>query len=420
MLRGHSFDWDRFSGLVSLWRDEPSKVLLWFSSLNSDQRRSFSCSLWVLASPLEACGALVTTFDALVPFTRQVLTTLLVERSAQFDEHLLGHLVEHIAALRLPELMAMQLPKHKRARIQEKEQQEEDEPEEQRLEPFSRSPSLSVANSEDEEVNMQVQEQQAEHAPLLVSESVLESCRDDLRSAAQCVLLGESQTQASVVTLNEEIVQGLAKLEWTEQFAALLGPLSDESLVALFAALGTGLHAAVGTRGKANATRLLLLPRVMSLSGPPSRLLLQVCTELCRDSARVAAAELLVPCVGAGAPQCELTSRCLEQANDENVWTAFVARFLERDNSSATWSDGTLTVLLKAVQNSALSDREVSALLAQMQGQVGAHHGNLRLAKLLLAVVTRFRMSEGSAQAARAVAAQLTSFLAKSVLQKLA
>jgi hypothetical protein len=434
-------DWAAFAALVERWKEhKATKVLEWHARLPQAHAGWFCenlLQLSVLAA--DARGNVVTAFDLLSPGAREALVVLLSSATERFPAPLLARVAGGVAALRaVPQLRVIVEQSEAASGMQKKRVRDEADDEEQLWEePRSqrrlRSPSLSLQEEEEEEEEEEEAVEMGavnEPAAVVVEQAVAptlpegfaESLRSDVFSSARGKELSQSQR---VFAFSLEQIQVLNRPVFAPQISEALSGASDEAMEVFFGACGSGVDAAVGSRAFSGLLEYVLLPRVLALAKTASRALLTCCCNCVKANARVAVSSLFAPIVirNPGPAQCELVSRCLDDAarGDDSLFSQFASAFLGHA-SAFDWTEGTVTVVQKVLSTIVLSDDDCAKLLAQMQAQVATHRSSVKFAKLLLSVVSKFdanATSPATVDAARLLAGQLTSFLSKTILQKL-
>ncbi len=431
MFGGVDF-WDKFCALAELWKSPEETALRWHSALSLEQKTFFLCAVSSLS------GSAVSEHEAL---------------TGKIDEELSESGKRALAALFRCGVLSREVfrkceggensPKRRKQHHQGEEGGEEGgeeiEKEKEREKDLvlpTSSPSLSLSVSEEHENDEQQQHEQQQHEhqqhqerqeedseqnlPDVAVHSFLES----LASAARS-LDGQSQHIVVSDVLSDNFAAGLARPGWAEALAQRCASQIDEGRLAVLTQAVMSAESAVSTKGKIAVLRSFVLPRVLALEGPPSRLLLQIGAQCMADAPRAALNELLLPALLRGAAgSCELVSRVLEISTPEE-WEVFLLGFaeeMEHQQEQRAWSDGILALLLRAVQGAGgnLSERACAGLISAASLQLTHLAGNARLAKLVLAIAGRRSCwSEATLRSARELAAQLSSFLGKTVVQKL-
>ncbi len=435
-------DWAAFAALAERWKDhKATKVVEWHSRLSPAHAAWFCENLLDLtAAAADDRGNVVTAFDLLPSSAREAVAALLSSATERFPAPLLARVAGGVAALReVPQLRrvmeqheAAQGAQRKRTREVVEEDVEEERAEDRRR---LRSPSLSLRDEEEEEEEEEEEPQRAfeeeaepeeqpvaEEAVPALPEGFLEELRSGVFSSARGRELSQSQR---AFVFSPEQIRVLNRPEFAPQVGAALTDASDEAMEVFFGACGSGVEAAVGTRAFSALLQHVLVPRVLGLAKTASRALLACCCNCVRANPRIAVSSLLGAVViqNAGVAQCELVSRCLDDGagGDEALLSLFVSSLLDH-REPYDWTDGTVNVLQKVIPAIALSDGDCARLVAQMHAQVTTQRSSVKFAKLLLSVATKFGatvMSPATVEAARQLAGQLTSFLSKTILQKL-
>ena len=422
MFKGGGDEWSMFSSLVRSWGAEAaSKTQLWYWALSGEQKTLFAQRL------------LRESRARLSEPARLAVVALLLSAPSHFPAPLLRDLAP---ALVPP---ASEAPA-KRRRLEEDEapaeQAQAAAPSQQSL-----SLSLSVPEEEEEEENeieslvveeQEQQQHQQQQQPQQqqqegLREDLVQQFRDELASAARRTEQSQSSGAISGL-LSEEMIGLLGKADLAAELAQRV--VLDEARLGVLVSAVLNEEVA-SARSKSAVLKLFLLPRVLALDGPPSRQLLQTCGECVSLVTRLALSELLVPAVSMSQGRssvCELVGRVLDEgaaaaANNGDLLEHFIGRFVV-DEKDFPWTDSLLALLLKAVSGTAqLSDGDISALLEKMMRQVGSaeFRSSVRTAKLLQALASRRPVfSATTLQTAKSLASQLTSFLAKNIVQKLA
>ncbi len=449
--------WGPFGALVERWREEDktAKIVEWHTRLSADQAARFSQNLFSLAAAAAGSERVVTAFDLLPLATRQVLVELLRRCWSRFPVPVVAALARHVAMVReVPELRRMaeeeetetRLRKKRRSQerdvvvsdeaerdVEEKEEEEANEDDGERYrERRRRSPSLSLSaheeeDSEEREGVIAVEEAVEEEQPAkeTLPNEEIELLRSSLYSAARSKEYSQSQRP---FCFTPDQCRILNRPELAPQIGAALADAIDEAIELFFVTCGCGVDAAVGTRGFAALLQSVLLPRVLQLSKTASRSLLSCCRDCAKSNSRSFISNLLVPVLlqNPAPSQCELVTRVMDDlSGDDLASSQFVTSFLDEGKKNSAeavaWSDGTLTVLQKLLSSVIMTESDCAAFLAQMHTQAVTHHANVKFAKLLLAFATKFgaTLKLATAELARTVASQITSFLSKTILQKL-
>lgn len=435
--------WDALSQLFVRWGDRaPHLVLDWHASLSaaqSDRLAQLLCRLTTLRCGPD--GAFVTLFHLLPCGARRAVTALLLQRADRFPAALRTEL-----ASRVPELGSLSVADATAAVSPRKRSRDPDAADDIDFSSGDETGSAVVLVAKTARpravLNLEGSQASQRPAPSSVSSIVLDLVDDDplpepaaaAASVAAPVAADDgdrldahvveglrrsvaTQSASQLGAFSEEQLRLVGHAENAAAVAAALEGVDEEALGRFFGACGVGVDAAVGVRAWSALLSAVLLPRVASLSRPASRGLVAVFRACVRANGRAAVAALLLPLLQAAQPsQCDLVALSLDDLDDTTAAT------LVRALCASPWSDGVLTVLQKALARPLpLDDDDCGRVLGCAQQQLDAHRASVRFAKLLLAFVTRFRaaFSPASLATARAVAAELTSFMAKALQAKL-
>jgi hypothetical protein len=432
MFRG----WEPFAALVSRFgrhNEEEEKAMQWFQAQSADDRVSFCRNLETLAAVrADAGGNEVRLFDTLPDNAKDALVAIVTRGWAQFPSQVLLSLqgIEVLRTKELAELVAAERERKRRRMNEDGKEEELRIPWRQGMEEADRAMEEIedvFDDDDDDDDNMieDIDEDEEEEEDAIRPPSPPPTPKDDDGIVSSLVdgLVRASSATASQrgFALSAEQIRFLNHLGGSEgALRARFEQVSEEAVAMLFRACGSGIEAAVGSRALTGLIRELLLPRVLQLTRPASRILLG-CVQGCIEAdGRAAMAGLLVPVllarVGESSP-AELVSQCVEQHLDEAGATALMRAFVAAANEQhLPWTEPMLSVLQRLVARAtagATSD-DTHRMLVLLTSQVSLWHANLKFAKLLQTLIRKLG-SAASLELARSIAAQLTSFLKKPI-----
>lgn len=237
---------------------------------------------------------------------------------------------------------------------------------------------------------------------------------------------GPSQRSAWVLGVDQ--VAALTLEDGPAQLAKLMVTQNDDVLLLLFRACGVSVDTALlSTRAYGNLVKELLVSRVEALKKPASRVLLSTILDCCcKGYPGAMVTSLLVPLthsLSLGGPQAEVVCRCLE-ALDEDYIKLYCKMLWSSSPDDKKWTEHTITVIQKLflLPISPMAHEDVSPCLLHLQKQAAAFADNIKFGKLLLTLVNKQATTFQAPQVelCKAVASHLTSFIGKTVKDKLA
>ena len=448
MFRG----WEPFAALVSgFGRDENEKAMQWFDAFSADDLVAFSRNLGTLATlRADRRGNEMTLFDTLAEKTKSALVTIVSRGWKRFPSQVLLSLqgVEALQSRELMDLVGAERER-KRRRLDSPAVMEEDKEAAmgQFHDPWQAIDDADRAMEEIEEVDDDDEDDDDDEIdaeevddPVIEDDSdipsppsspqdqsVLISLHDALIRAAARASSGASQavaTQQGAFAFSLEQIQFLNSSHIQRaRLGVTLAHVSEEAVAVFFEACGSGIDAPIGSRALTALISELLLPRVLQLTRPASRILLS-CAQTCIEAdARAAINGLLVPVLASRASESyptELITQCLEQQLDDADATVFLRAF-SAYSAVEPWTEPMFNVLQRLISSALLTSADIHSMLVLLTSQVSLFHGNLKFAKLLQTLITKHTSSLDAVtlELAKSIAVQLTSFLKKPIEAKL-